>query len=157
MAAPLGSCKEGDIPRAHAVHPYRLYRAVRPRPAAMKKEEQERDEGHAAALGAGNEHLVGAHLFYSTAFVTIEGSELEGRGVFYIDYEVFREGESLKVGTEVVRCKLASDIDVKVEVAGYAAPDIKLPQWDVRLTAGTGEIVRSVEDLDHEFELRYGV
>jgi hypothetical protein len=104
-----------------------------------------------------DKHRVFNPLFYSTAFVTVEGSELEGRGVFDIDYEVFREGESLKVGTEVVRCKLASDIDAKVEVAGYAAPDIKLPQWDARLTAGTGEIVRTVEDLVHEFELRYVV
>jgi hypothetical protein len=57
---PLGR-KEGDIPRAQAAHPSRLYRAVRPRPAAMNKEEQETDEGHAAALGATIEHLVGAH------------------------------------------------------------------------------------------------
>jgi hypothetical protein len=63
----------------------------------------------------------------------------------------------MKVGTEIVRCKLAPDIDAKVEVAGYAAPDIKLPQWDSRLTAGTAEIIRTLEDLVHEFELRYRV
>jgi hypothetical protein len=61
-------------------------------------------------------------LCVSTAFITVEGSELEGRGVFDIDYEVFREGESLKVGTEIVRCKLAPDIDAKVKWQAMQPP-----------------------------------
>jgi hypothetical protein len=136
----------GDQAIIDEAQPYKSWRGCKVATLSVLEQRSNRDK-----------HKVFNPLYVSTTFITVEGSELEGRGVFDIAYEVFREGESLKVGTEIVRCKLAPDIDAKVEVADYAAPDIKLPQWNSRLTAGTVEIIRTVEDLVHEFELRYGV
>jgi hypothetical protein len=136
----------GDQAMIDEAQPYKSWRGCKLATLSVLEQLSNRDK-----------HRVFNPLYVSTAFITVEGSELEGRGVFDIDYEVFREAESLKVGIEIVRCKVAPDIDAKVEVAGYAAPDIKLPQWNSRLTAGTTEIIRTVEDLVHEFELRYGV
>jgi hypothetical protein len=53
----------------------------------------------------------------------------------------------LEVGTEVVRVALPEGVDSEVEVAGHIAPTVQLPDWDVKVSFGVGEMTKTVEGL----------
>ena len=58
----------------------------------------------------------------------------------------------LKVGTEVVRVGLPDEVDAEVEVAGHIAPDVQLPQWEVRIVFSVGVMIRAVQRIVNDIE-----
>lgn len=67
-------------------------------------------------------------------------------------------GNHLEIGTEVVRVGLPEEVDAEVEMAGYIAPDVLLPEgrwipaggW--RIIFGAGVMVRTVQKLVQKIE-----
>lgn len=57
--------------------------------------------------------------------------------------------KNLKVGAEIMRAKLVPSPypETDVEVAGYIAPYVLLPQGDHAVVEGLGGIIREVEDI----------
>lgn len=69
----------------------------------------------------------------------------------------FLAGETnLKVGTEIVACKLVRNPKDEMEVIGYSAPTACLPQRpDVSLIDGLDIMISTVESTINEFTCAY--
>ena len=96
-------------------------------------------------------------LLVTTPFVTLKGGELDGVPYSAVDFQYTRlRTKQLKVGTEVMRCRLPSYVDDEVEVAGYAAPDIRLPQGRYQIIVGIDQMKGATELALGRFANRYG-
>jgi hypothetical protein len=58
----------------------------------------------------------------------------------------------LEIGTEVVRVGLPDEVDVEVEAAGHIAPNVQLPEWEVRFVFGVGTMIRAVQQIVDRIE-----
>lgn len=97
-------------------------------------------------------------MLVSTDYFTVKGTPLEGKGIFDIDWIETRPGQRLKVGTDFMRFKAPPDVDDEVEVAGYAAPDVRLPQGNYRLyVAVDAVLIELVEAIIDMFAAHHGV
>jgi len=97
-------------------------------------------------------------LLVTTPFVTLKGGELNDIPYSAVSFEHTRlHKKQLKIGTEVMRCRLPSYVDDEVEVAGYAAPDIRLPQGRYQLIVGVDQMKRAVGLVLDRFAKRHGV
>jgi hypothetical protein len=47
---------------------------------------------------------------------------------------------------------LPAEVDPEVEVAGHIAPTVQLPDWDVKVAFGVGEMTRTVEGIVDDIE-----
>lgn len=98
-------------------------------------------------------------ILVSTGFVTFKGGDLDGMrwSVVSFRYSPPLGKKSLKVGTELMKCDLPSNVDDEVEVAAYAAPDVRLPQGRYSLVHGIDLMTTSVQRVVERFANRYGV
>ncbi|MBV9453624.1 MAG: hypothetical protein JOZ19_05820 [Rubrobacter sp.] len=96
-------------------------------------------------------------MLVSTSYITWHGTVLEAPGARELDWEFMASGKNLKVGTELMKARLPSDVDDEVEVAGYAFPNIKLPQGNADILRGVCIMFNLVESIVSEFVRLYGV
>lgn len=71
-------------------------------------------------------------------------------------FEFLAGDKNLKVGTEIVVCKLVRNPDDEMKMTGYSAPKLCLPQRrDVSLIEGLDIMIRAVESTINEFAYTY--
>ena len=51
----------------------------------------------------------------------------------------------LKVGTEVMRVGLPSEVDAEMEMAGHITPQVQLPEMDIPMVWGASMMIRAVD------------
>lgn len=98
-------------------------------------------------------------ILVSTSFITFKGGELDGVpwSEVAFDYSPRLGRQNLKIGTELMRCDLPSYVNNEVEVAAYAAPDVRLPQGRYSLIHGIDLMTNAVERVIDRFATRYRV
>jgi hypothetical protein len=53
----------------------------------------------------------------------------------------------LKIGTEVMRMGLPSEVDAEMEMAGYIAPAVQFPEIDIPMLFGVSVMIRAVQQI----------
>jgi hypothetical protein len=84
----------------------------------------------------------------------------DSTSVFFdvFSFELRAREKNLKIGTEIVWCRLARHADDKMEVTGYTTPQIRLPQRsDISLMDGVDVMIRTVEDILGGFAAEHSV
>ena len=68
------------------------------------------------------------------------------------EFNFNESGDYLEVGTEVVRVGLPEEVDPEVEMAGYIAPNVRLPEWNTRIVFGVVTMIKTVEGIVDDIE-----
>jgi hypothetical protein len=69
------------------------------------------------------------------------------------EFDFNESGDYLEVGAEVVRVGLPEEVDPEVEMAGYIAPNVRLPVWNTRIVFSVVTMIKIVERIVDDIEM----
>jgi hypothetical protein len=97
-------------------------------------------------------------ILVGTTNFTIRGGKLESTSFDVMTFDFRAQGRNLKIGAEVVRCVVFQPVEDKVDVAGYSAPNVRLPQRpSLSLMEGIDIMLAEIDSIMADFASEYSV